>query len=192
MERDAHRTQIMFGALCSRFKTKETEPTARAAELRRLAEGFFLRHEFNLDKVAKPATSAAAEYEELQRIQIAFATGNLDAKQRDNELRQLFRRTYPLKPEVLVAVSQAAEQGTDASTDRPFPAGEMLLACAARHPEWLLPANQMKLVTGEELMKLGFKGRALGEMQNQIEQLRDDGQIETREQALEYLKTQAA
>lgn len=184
-ERDECRLQIVLGALAAGFAR---EP----ADIRRLAEGFLMRQEFNLDKVGKPAVSAAAECSEPARILRAFAAGEYDERQRDNEMRKLFRRIYPTRPGVLVAVSQAVEQGSAARAEAPFPAADMILDCARRHPEWLLAPNQLKLVSGDELMALGFKGRALGQMQARIEQLRDDGVIETREQALEFLKGQSA
>lgn len=184
--------QIMLGSLVSSFSLPESDSSDPAVQTRRLGEGFFLRHEFNLDKIAKPAVSAAAECREPQRILSEFAAGALDEKRKDNEFRKLLRRIYPTKPEVLAAVAQVAEQGSGASAKIPFPAAEMLLDCARRHPEWLLAPNQLKLVSGDELMALGFKGRALGQMQARIEELRDEGVIETHEQAIEFLKNQAA
>jgi tRNA nucleotidyltransferase (CCA-adding enzyme) len=191
-ERDEAKMQIMFGSLAAEFSLPGTETADRPADVRRLAEGFFQRHEFNLDKIAKPATSVAAESREPQRILSEFSAGKLDEKRRDNELRKLLRRIYPTRPEVLAAVSQVAEQGSAATAAEAFAEGEMLVDCARRHPEWLLAPNQLKLVSGDELMALGFKGRALGQMQARIEQLRDEGIIETHEQAIEFLKNQAA
>ncbi|MFA5185058.1 MAG: hypothetical protein WC551_01075 [Patescibacteria group bacterium] len=185
-EKDEIKLQIMFGALASNFGGADVE----AVDIQKLAEGFFLRHELNLDKVCKPATNAAREYPEIARIFDSFSTGELDEKSRDNEIRKLFKRIFPLRPEVLAVVSQAAAQGREASSKAGFPPADMLLDCAKRHPEWLLAPNKLKLVSGDELMALGYKGRALGEAQNRIEEARDRGEIETREQALEFLKSQ--
>ena len=184
-ERDDCRLQIMLGALVANFGR---EP----ADIRRLAEGFLARQEFHFDRITKPATNAAVEHLEPVRILTAFDSGELDEKQRDNEIRKLFRRTHPTKPEVLAAVAQAVEQGSEASAKEPFPAADLLLDCAKRHPEWLLAPNQMKLVTGDDLKAMGLKGPAIGQKQKEIEDLRDQGIIETREQALEYLKNRAA
>lgn len=184
-ERDDCRLQIMLGALAAGFGQD-------SADVRRLAESFLGRQEFNVDRVAKPAASAAAECREPARILAAFESGEIDEKRRDNEIRKLFRRIYPTKPEAFVAVAQAAEQGSGATGEKPFPAAELVLDCARRHPEWLLPLNQLKLVTGEDLKAMGFKGPDIGKKQKEIEDLRDQGAIETREQALEHLKSQAA
>lgn len=187
-ERDDAKLQIMLGVLAANF----VGDAGDTSEVRRLAEGFFLRHDFNLDKIAEPATKAATECREPQRIQSRFSSGEIDEKRMDNELRQLLRRIYPTRPEVLAAVAQVAEQGSGTSAEYPSPAAESLLDCARRHPEWLLAPNRLKLLSGDELMASGFKGRALGQMQARIEQLRDEGAIETREQALEFLKSQAS
>lgn len=183
-EIDEIKLQIMFGALVSSFGEADTE----AADIQKLAEGFFLRHDLNQERVCRPATSAAREHLELLRIFDEFSSGDLDEKSRDNEIRKLFRRIYPLRPEVLAIVSQAVAQGGGASSTADFPPTGMLLECASRHPEWLLAPNKLKLISGEELMALGYEGRALGEAQNKIEEARDRGEIETREQALEFIK----
>ena len=183
-EKDECRLQIMLGTLFSNFGASDAAP----GERQKLAEGFYLRHDFNLDKVSKPAAHAAREHAEPQRILDGFMSGELDERLRDNEIRKLFKRTYPLKPEVMAAVARATTPGADASAQAEFPAGEMILDCAARHPEWLLPLNQMYLVTGKDLQGMGIKGPRIGALQKAIEEARDNGEIETREQALAYLE----
>jgi len=182
---DDQTLQVMLGTLFSNFGSAD----ASSDERQRLAEAFYLRHDFSLDKVSKPASRAAREHSEPQRILDEFISGESDERLRDNEIRKLFKRSHPVEPWVLALVARSMTQDAETSIDSVFPAGEMILDCAARHPEWLLPLNQMHLVTGEELQAMGIEGPRIGELQQKIEEVRDRGGIETHEEALAYLET---
>ncbi|MDQ7814500.1 MAG: hypothetical protein RDU25_01700 [Patescibacteria group bacterium] len=184
-DRDDQTLQVMLGTLFSNFGPADATPEER----QRFAEAFYLRHDFNLEKISKPAACAAREHAEPQRILDEFMSGESDERLRDNEIRKLFKRSHPVEPWVLAIVARAMTQGAGTSDDPVFPAGEMILDCAARHLEWLLSLNQMYLVTGEELQARGIEGPRIGELQKIIEEARDRGEIEAHEEALAYLET---
>lgn len=183
-DREAQTLQVMLGTLFSNFGPADATPDER----QRLAEAFYLRHDFSLDKISQPASRAAREHAELQRILDEFMSGESDERLRDNEIRKLFKRSHPVEPWIIAVIARAMTQDVEISDDSVFPAGEMILDCASRHPEWLLPLNQMYLVTGDELQAMGIEGPRIGELQKKIEEARDSGEIEMHEEALAYLK----
>jgi len=104
--------------------------------------------------------------------------GTLNEKQSDNELRKLMAKLYPLPASLLISFARTAEHNNE--TDD-------LLPIIERHSEWKLDprSNEAKLVNGEDLIARGIKpGKEFGTIMKRIEQARDAGEIETREQAL--------
>ena len=148
-----------------------------------MAEEFFAKTSFSKKDVCAHVASLLKEQGEPKRIFSAWEAGELTEKQTANEIRQVIRRIYPISPFALLAVGQAQD---DQHRNDPT---HLFFTHLAQHPEWLHPKNAL-LVRGEDLKVLGIvPGKAMGEMLRRIEEARDRGEVETREEALEWISS---
>ena len=121
---------------------------------------FWARHSFSANRIIRPV-------EKLSTVEFVEDFS-------DNALRILCKRLYPVQPRIFLTLHDVS------ATQR-----EKILARLAEHPEWLENPKSQTLLTGHELVDLGFVGERIGRAQQVIEQARDRGEIETKEQALD-------
>lgn len=113
--------------------------------------------------------------------------GELSEEKYVNAVRKLLKRIEPLPWHVYLAVSEADHLGRGLPDSRPqsYEAGELFAATAEKI---LTTAEHKPLILGRDLEELGIKpGPLMGRLLAEVERLRDEGKITTREQALMYV-----
>lgn len=119
----------------------------------------------------------------------ALESGKLKEKQYANIIRKLIRRLHPVSWRVFLAASEADSRGraTPGADTKPYKAGELF---AKTVEELELDKEPTKpLIQGRDLIALGVKpGREMGAIIKKIEELRDEGVITTKEEALREAK----
>ncbi|MFA4954077.1 MAG: hypothetical protein WC641_02095 [Patescibacteria group bacterium] len=121
---------------------------------------FWTRHTFSANRIIRP----------VEKMSAAEFTDDFS----DNALRILCKRLYPVHPRIFLALHDIS------ATQK-----ERILSRLAGHSEWLENPKSQTLLTGHELVDLGFVGERIGRAMQIIEQARDRGEIETKEQALD-------
>lgn len=125
------------------------------------------------------------------RYYLSMKKGEVDERQYANILRRLLRRLEGVPIEVFLAVTEADKRGRgveNAAID-PYVEGDVFRATLAKYDLEL--QAKTPLVSGGELIEM-FKlepGPKIGELLKAIEDARDEGQIQTKIEALKFAKT---
>lgn len=193
---ETEKLQVIMGALCHDFGKV---PTTEFKDGRWRAHGheaageeptreFLKRFEFSKELEESVVCSVvnhlrpASLHSELERNKI-------DDNQYRKAVAKLIRKTHPINWKVLLAVAEADLAGRttedrytrSSSTARAFKEAVALGGLDVKPPE--------KLVTGKELIDLGFKpGPKMGDIQRTIERFRDMGQLSSKADALSWIK----
>jgi hypothetical protein len=179
---ESDRLQVMLGALCLPLASDEVG-----------VKNFLAKTTFSKKEVVGPIGALLKAVSEPRRIWKAAQEGSLTEKQVANEIRKVMKQIYPATPETLLALCEAEdpEESEVVSLERAaYPPAQLFQKYIAEHPEWLDPKRAV-LLTGEDLKRLGVPpGPAMGKVMRQVEEARDRGEIETKEEALTWLAAQ--
>jgi len=175
--------QVMLGALCSQIAQREKG-----------TQQFLAKTSFSKKDVVNPINSLIKERSEPLRIWKAFEAEELSEKQVANEIRKVVKRIHPASPETLLALNEVGErhQIDSVKDDELYPPSLLFREYLLQHPEWLDPKKDA-LINGGELKTFGISsGPEMGKIIRLIEEARDRGEIETREEALSWLSARKA
>ncbi len=139
--------------------------------------------------IVEAATRIAAEHLKPGVLSRAYEDGTLDRRQYANNIRRLLKRLGGVSWRVLLAASEADARGRTipGAATAPYIPGERFAEAVEEYA--LDREGREKLVQGRDLLSLGMKpGTEVGTLINKIEQLRDEGILETRLEALRYAR----
>lgn len=140
-------------------------------------------------EVDRAVIQLVGHHMQLGAICRSHLKGEIDGKQFDNTIRMLVRSQLPAGWIELKAVTEADWRGCSASPrwDNAYKVGEMLEASVRKQGLDLAPAAPLLL--GRDLIAMGLvPGPRFGKIISEIEQHRDRGRIETRDQALAHVR----
>ncbi len=188
--------QVMFGALCHDFgKPATTEIDGDRIRSRGHEEAgveptraFFSRFPVS-GEVERATCHIAADHLKPGVFARELERGQLNEAQYRNALRRLIKRLEGTSWRVLLAAAEADHRGRALpGVDRePYEAGRLFAETVTAYG--LDVAAKTPLIQGRDLLALGLKpGREIGILVKRIEQLRDEGAIETREEALALIQ----
>ncbi len=192
--------QVMLGALChdlgkpSTTKLGEKDGIPRIRSLGHEEAGvpptetLLARWTFGAS-VLDAARVAAEEHLKPSQLYLQRAQGSLSPEHYVNAVRKLLKRIHPVPWQVLLAVAEAdfRGRGIPNAAEIPFDYGDALIEAIRTHA--LDQAPVQPLLRGDDLLALGVApGPTMGRLIAEIEALRDDGTIRTREDALEEIK----
>jgi len=188
---------VMLGALChdygkalvtkvedGRIRSKGHEE-AGEAPARSFLANFIFGHNMT-DQVVK----IAKDHLKTTRYWLSLTKGEVDEKQYANILRRLLRRLEDVPCEVFLTVTEADKRGrgfANAETD-PYIEGQVFRETLRKYD---LEAQAKKfLVSGGELIEqFGLTpGPEIGEVLKAIENARDEGKVQSKDDALEFAK----
>jgi len=203
---EEEKLQLMLGALCHDLGKPSTTAPGEKKGIPRIRS---LGHEAAggiptqtlLDKWAfgeraeHAAVTIATEHMHPLNFYFMLQRGVITEEQYANTVRKLIRRIQPLNWRVFLAACEADHRGRGfegLDTD-PYEIGKTFAAAVKKH-ELDIEAKKT-LVQGRDILDLAAKlgvdvkpGPQFGELISQIEALRDEGTIKTREEGLEKLK----
>lgn len=188
---------VMLGALCHDFGkplvTKKEDGRIRskgheeAGERpnRTFLENFIFGGDMT-DKVVK----ITKDHLKTTQYWKLLTKGEVNEKQYANILRRLLRRLDGVPVEVYLAVTEADKRGrgvSDAET-APYVEGELFRATLAKFD--LVMQAKTPLLTGGEIMRIASlePGPRIGELMKAVESARDEGEIQTKDEAVTFLK----
>jgi tRNA nucleotidyltransferase (CCA-adding enzyme) len=120
----------------------------------------------------------------------SFINGNMEDRGYANAVRKVLRHIGPEKMNVFLAVAEADHRGRttpDASQEHYKPAIKFR-EIASKYG--CLEEARTQLITGKDLISMGLKpGRIFGNIQQRIENLRDEGVIVDKNDALELVQS---
>jgi len=188
--------RVMLGALCHDLgKAGTTAPVSgRVRSLGHEEAGVdtarSLCGRWTFPKEAVDAAVAIAK-EHLAPMQLwrAKQKGELDEKSYLNAVRRVLKRITPLSWRVYLAAVEAdwRGRGTEDASREMFPPGEAFINAAKTVESAGNVAEP--LLHGRDLAKLGIKpGPEMGEWIRRVEEARDRGEIETREEASGFVR----
>ncbi len=152
------------------------------------AKAFLRRFTFG-EKVEEAAVASAKDHLKPGMFQMQYESRKLTSDQYANGLRKWLKRHRGVNWRVLLAISEADYRGrTIPGVDTgPYEAGEHARRVIQ---EQKLDQEAVKpLIQGRDLIALGLKpGPVFGQLIERIEGARDEGEIKTREEALELAK----
>lgn len=190
---------VMLSALChdfgkalttkvedGRIRSKGHEEAGEAPA--RLFLSNFIFGNGTVDQVVK----ITKDHLKTTRYYLSLQKGEVDEKQYANILRRLLRRLEGVPVEVFLAVTEADKRGrgvTDAQT-APYIEGEVFRSTLAKYDLEL--QAKTPLVSGGELIEIFAlePGPLVGEILRSIETARDEGRLQDREGALDYVYTE--
>ncbi len=163
--------QIMLAALCVPIDSIEKAQTLLG------------RWSFSKKDVNTPTILLIKGWAEPSRIWTRHHKQELRIAQTANEIRKVLKRIYPVTLDTLLTFNEILMHGTiDTGSAR-----TLFQEHVAIHPVWLDP-KRAGLVSGTDLQSCGVPpGPEMGKMIRVIEDLRDRGEIATREEALKWL-----
>lgn len=140
------------------------------------------------NEACEAAYVAAAEHLKPAMLYKDREKGTLSQSQYENAVRRLIRRIAPVDWRVLLAVAEAdwAGRGDASRADGPYLYGaafeDAVRALEAR-------SDLDPILYGRDLLVLGIQsGPRVGEMLRMIEEARDKGEVQTREDAIRFAK----
>ena len=188
---------VMLGALCHDFgkplTTKVEDGRIRSKGHEEAGEapnrsflGKFIFGVEMTDRIAR----ITKDHLKTTRYWKSLEKGEVDKKQYANILRRLLRRLEGVPVEVYLTVTEADKRGRgveNAATD-PYLEGELFRKTLAEYD--LVTQAQTPLLSGGELIaEFGLQpGPRIGELMKAIEDARDEGQIETVDDARAWVK----
>lgn len=152
------------------------------------AKAFLSRLTFG-QEVRQAAASSAKDHLKPGMFQMQYEAGKLSDDQYANALRKWLKRNYQTDAKVLLAISEADYRGRTLPgvQTEPYQAG--LHAMRVIKKLGLDQEPSKPLVQGRDLIELGYQpGPLFGQIIERIEGARDEGEIKTREEALELAK----
>ncbi|MCK9361473.1 HD domain-containing protein [Patescibacteria group bacterium] len=196
---DEERLQVMLGALCHDLgKPSTTAPGLKDGVMRIRSlghedagvaptESFLARFAFG-ENISHAAIICAKEHLKPGMLMRQLVNKKeLTEETYANAVRKLLKRIEPLPWRVYLAVSESDHLGRGLPDSRPqsYEAGDLF----AKTVEKILNAAEHKpLLYGRDLEALGIKpGPLMGRLIAEVERLRDEGIIKTREQALAHI-----
>lgn len=196
---DEEKLQVMLSALCHDLGKPSTTKMGEKAGVMRLrslgheeageepTKMLFNRWAFSHD-VEIASIAATTQHLKPSMLYLQKAKGTLSEEQYVNALRKLVKRIYPVSWRVLIAVAEADFRGRaipGADTDPYLYGADFEKTILANH---LDEEPTKPLIQGRDLLDRGVKpGKKMGEVIREIEHLRDEGKIKTREEALARL-----
>jgi tRNA nucleotidyltransferase (CCA-adding enzyme) len=196
---DENRLQVMMGALCHDLGKPATTAPGEKNGIPRIrslgheeagiipAGTLFDRLAF-AEKTRHAGIMSAKNHLQPGMLWRQLQKGTLTEEQYMNAVRKLIKRIQPMSWRVLLAVSEADHVGRGLKDPerKTFEAGEYFIKTV--HEHHLDQEAMQPLLHGRDLTALGIKpGPAMGALLREIERLRDEGKIKTKEKALEYV-----
>lgn len=139
------------------------------------------------DSVREAAIICAKDHLKPGVLLRQLEQGKITDEQYANAVRKLLKRIHPLPWRVFLAVSEADYfgRGFVGETPKTHVAGDLFTKTA----EKILAEKEHKpLLQGRDLEALGIKpGPLMGRLLAEVERLRDEGRIKTREEAIEHV-----
>ena len=195
---DEERLQVVLGALCHDLgKPSTTKPGEKDGVMRIRSLGheeagveptrsLLSRFSFG-EKAGVAAMTCAKEHLKPGMLMRQLSKGELTDETYGNAVRKLLKRIEPMDWKIYVAVSESDHLGRGLPDSRPtsYEAGDLFRTTVEKI---LASAEHKPLILGRDLEALGIKaGPLMGRLLNEVERLRDEGKIKTREQALTHV-----
>jgi len=186
----------ILGALChdlgkpATTKIEDGRIRSRGHESAGVAAARSFMRRFTFGEAAERATEAVAG-EHLKPVMLFHQreAGQMNEAQYLNAVRKLVKRIYPTSWQILLAASEADIRGrafADADT-KPYLPGEAFKKAITELGLEHEPPTP--LLQGRDLLELGIEpGPRMGELIAYAENLRDEGTIRTKDEALEAVK----
>jgi tRNA nucleotidyltransferase (CCA-adding enzyme) len=191
--------EVLMGALCHDLGKPSTTKMGEKGGVQRLrslgheeageepAKALFHRWKFS-QEIETGAIAVTTQHLKPSMLYLQKEKGTLSEEQYINALRKLVKRIYPVSWRVLIAVAEADYRG------RAIPGVETEPYAYGAAFEKAIRENHLDeeptkpLIQGRDLLEHGVKpGKRMGEIIREIENLRDEGKIKTREEALARL-----
>jgi tRNA nucleotidyltransferase (CCA-adding enzyme) len=187
---------VMLGSLCHDFgkplttKTVDGKIRSHGHEEAGVlpAKSFLSRFTFG-DDLTRDVAAITRDHLKPTILYRSYQKGELNEKTYANAARRLLKRLGSVSLDVYLTVTEADTRGRGLSKNTgPYDPGAFLRSTVKKFD--LEVAAKSQLLTGAELIaEFGFKeGIELGEMLKKIEGARDDGELETAEQARAFVK----
>jgi tRNA nucleotidyltransferase (CCA-adding enzyme) len=187
--------EIMLGALCHDLGKP---PTTNILDGRIRSRGHeeagvlptktLLGHFSFSEKTVRAVASVVADHLKPRMLLHSKERGELTEAQYIDAVRRLLKRLRPASWRVLIATAEADYRG------RGIEAAERVDVASALMQKTILEhdldrASQEMLLQGQDLLDLGVPaGPLVGKLLERIEDARDNGQISTREQAIDFAR----
>lgn len=193
---ETQKMQVMVGALCHDLgkpsTTKLIDGRMRALGHEEAGEEptkeMLSRLQFGSD-VELAAVAIAKDHLKPGMHAIALDKGKMDRKGYTNAIRKLIRKIHPVSWQVLVAASEADSRGRTIPGCQTDPYKPGLLFEEVVNERELDKEPTKPLLQGRDLLEMGMKpGKEMGLFIKAIELARDNGEIQTREEALMLAK----
>ena len=192
---DTEKLQIMLGAVCHDLGKPATTATqdGRIRSLGHAEAGitptktFFSKFMFghDVEHAVEVITLHHLRPSEHHRF---LNAGKMDEKVYVNTVRKFVKSIFPVSWRALLAVSEADHRGRTLPNveSEPYEPGLLMERTVREHQLDIEPTKP--LILGRDVLARGIKpGKQVGETIRHLENLRDQGKIETREQALTAL-----
>ncbi len=196
---EEERLQVMLGALCHDLGKPSTTAMGEKEGVPRIrslgheeagiapTEALFDRLAFG-EAVRRAAVVAARDHLKPGMLWRQLEQGVITEEAYVNAVRKLVKRIKPTSWRVLLAVSEADHfgRGLPGIEREPHAAGELFARTVIEHR---LDGEGIKpLLLGRDLLALGMEpGPLMGRLLREIERLRDEGKMKTKEDALAYV-----
>jgi tRNA nucleotidyltransferase (CCA-adding enzyme) len=188
---------IMLGALCHDLgkpaATKKIEGRWRAFNHEELgvepSKSFLRRFTFG-HEVERMIIPIVREHLKPSALYRQFHRGEMTEQQYVNAVRRLLKRINGVPLELFLSVTEADVQGRGITKETGnYPEGRLLRDTVRRYN--LEEVAQELLLTGQELIdEFGFsEGEKLGRMIARIEEARDEGEISTKDEARDLVRS---
>lgn len=187
---------VMLGALCHDLGkpgvTKETDGRIRSMgheeaglePTQELCERWGFPHD-----IQRAAELITTQHMKPSSFVLAFENGEIAEPGLANAVRRLLKKLHPMSWRVLLAVCEADWRGSALpGTERgAHPTSERFAEIVDKYELDFEPTKP--LIQGRDLIDQGIKpGKEIGQIVRRIEEMRDAGEIVTREQALEKVR----
>jgi tRNA nucleotidyltransferase (CCA-adding enzyme) len=194
--------QIMMGALCHDLgKATTTEEIDGKIRSRGHEEAGVEPTEIMLErlkfgkKVIEGAKVGAAQHLKPGTLFREFQKGVLDEKKYKNAVRKLLKRTHPISWKVLLAIAEADHRGRDIPgvATAPYEAGEFFAKMITENTLDVEPTKELiqgrdVIATAKKLGKNLKPGKIFGELIHKVEEMRDNGDVATYDEAMVELE----
>jgi tRNA nucleotidyltransferase (CCA-adding enzyme) len=196
---DQEPLHVVLGALLHDLGKAETTEEAIKDGRRRIVSP---RHEAAGEAPARALLSRLTFGEDAERAALAIVRwhlspgslyyalerGELDRRGYANAVRKVLKRIHPIRWQVLIAACEGDWRGRAIPGVETMPFGPGLTFAGAIESEGLDVSPQTPLVLGRDILALGVvPGPEVGRLIREIEDARDRGEIETRDDALALL-----
>lgn len=198
---DTDRLHVLLGALCHDLGKPATTTRAMKDGVERIVSP---RHEAEGEDPARRVLARLTFGEDAERAALAIVRhhlqpyalfrarerGEIDDRSYLNAVRKMIKRLHPVPWRILLAAAECDWRGRTIPgvATGPFPAGDAFVAAVTEHALDAEPTRP--LVLGRDVLALGIEpGPEVGRLIAAVESARDRGELETRDQGLELLRT---